>query len=118
MFKFPNWLRAGVIFASLVFLGPACSSEKDDDEDEVELTWKCWADTSNGSCECIGSGPLEDSDRGGTNIEEVDDCSGRDVCFSYFDEFAENEACACGDSTFMPGGDVSDLDTAESCPPE
>lgn len=111
--------RAAIIVTSLLLLVSACSSDKKEKEQEEELTWKCWANTSNGICECIGLGPLEDHERAGSSIEEVDDCNGREVCFTYFDEAFENEVCACGDSTFVPvGDDVSDLDMVDSCPPQ
>lgn len=119
MNRLSSWWGAGPTFLVLVAVTVSCSSNKENDDDEPKLDWKCWANTANGTCECRGYGPNETGERAGTDIEDAEDCNGRAVCYSYFNDRIENAECACGDASFVPmDEDFSDVSMAESCPPE
>jgi hypothetical protein len=105
--------------AALLALTSCASGGDEKDDSGPDLTWKCWADTDNGTCDCRGYERNETGDRAGTNIEPVDDCSGRETCFTYYNDEFENHECECGDASFYPTREeISDVEPSTTCPPE
>lgn len=104
----------------LLLVVTACGGGKEE-EGEEPSPWQCYEDTSIGDCECHFVEAGGELGIEGSSIVEVDECSGYPVCYSYFDEFFEEERCDCGEEGFVPmevEGDLSALTTVESCPPD
>lgn len=114
-------LHSSVAWSVPVFflLVTACGGGKE--EDDEPSPWQCYEDTSIGDCECHFVEPGAVLDIEGSSIVEVEECSGYPVCYSYFDEFFEEERCDCGEEDYVPmevEGDLSALTMVESCPVE
>jgi hypothetical protein len=104
----------------LLVLVTACGGGQEEDE-ESSSPWQCYENTDTGDCECHFVEPGAVLGIDGSSIVEVDECSGYPVCFSYYDEFFEEERCDCGEEGFVPlevEGDLSALTMVESCPAE
>jgi hypothetical protein len=61
---------------------------------------------------------------GGTNLEEVDECSGSAECKTFYEEEDEDWLCSCGPAGFTPGvhsgvrENFTEQEVVPECPPE
>lgn len=97
-----------------VLLTTACGGG----EEEVTYEWKCYERADFDNCECYEVASGEDPTLNDM-ATEVDDCSGYEVCMSYYDTLREEGRCDCGGVDFEPNlGETqrSDTKTVDSCP--
>jgi len=120
-------VRTWLWIASLALVvGCASADEKDREPSRYPgvTHWACFANKATGVCDCYGLGRNDDIAVGGSDIEEVDDCSGYAECKTFYDEEYEEWLCACGPVGFTPGvhagvsDNLSEEEVVPECPPE
>lgn len=106
-------MKAHMGFVSFFFLlATACGGG----EEESKYEWRCFERQL--SCECHETLKGEEPNVRGA-VTEVDDCSGYDVCKSYYDMSDEKGRCDCGGQDFEPNvseAQRQDTKTVDSCP--
>jgi hypothetical protein len=103
--------------AVLILALSACSDEGD--KDDGDLTWECYADSSDDTCLCYGLGPFDDLDVGGSSITPVDVCPSSPVCVTFQDDF-DDPHCGCGPAGYTPSqlDSPHSIESIAACPPK
>jgi hypothetical protein len=120
-------VRTWFWFSSLAVVAGCGSDDRKDREPSPYpgvTRWDCFANTATGVCDCYGLGPGDDLSVGGSDIEEVDECSGYTECKTFYDDEFNEWFCSCGPTGFTPGlhasgsASLSEKEVVPECPPE
>jgi hypothetical protein len=103
---------AWVVFFPCVVSAVACGDSNDRNADEIE-SWKCYVDTNDAPdyCTCYGLEAGHTLEIVGETV--VDDCLGRQACWTFYADDVGAPACGCGPLN----GEPPMSEPASECPP-
>lgn len=111
-------LIAGAVFLACAVSTVACGDSNDrngENEESRSASWRCYVNTIDSSnsryCTCYALEAGHALEIAGETV--VDDCSGRDACWTYYADDVGTPACGCGPG----GGEPPMSEPASECPP-